>query len=194
MSNEFNRLQKPSADEIESSCLPRGSVPVACHTAVPPFLKRDPNRVSPLGLTEIGMLDDEALTIAIQLETDRGLHGIVGEQLVKNGTHSLDQATRSEIEFLQFAVLQKIAGSPVSPSQVADEYWHQFILNTALYTNWCQRNFGQYVHHRPEPRSVLSLRGIPEASSALFRKYFGMQGQMAHCANGHDCHGNCTVH
>jgi hypothetical protein len=149
---------------------------------------------NPLGLTDVGMRESSAVAFATALVNDRHSHSIVRAQLVKNGTHSLQEATRSEIEFLQFAVLLQLADGPVSPSELADGYWHQFILNTALYTNWCQRNFGRYLHHRPEPRSVLALRGIPEASSALFRKYFGLRGQMANCANGHDCHGDCTVH
>lgn len=151
-------------------------------------------QATPLGLTDAGMQESSAVSFATALVNDQHSHSIVKKQLVKNGTHSVEEASRSEIEFLQFTVLQQLADGPVSPSELADGYWHQFILNTALYTNWCQRNFGRYLHHRPEPRSVLALRGIPEASSALFRKYFGLRGQMANCANGHDCHGDCTVH
>ena len=152
------------------------------------------HRATPLGLTDTGMLESSAVAISTALVNDQRTHSIVRAQLVKNGTHSMEDASRSEIEFLQFAALQHLTDGPVSPSELADGYWHQFILNTALYTNWCQRNFGRYLHHRPEPRSVLAVQGIPEASSALFRKYFGLRGQMANCANGHDCHGDCTVH
>jgi len=203
MSDKSNRLQKPSVEQIVSAPFLRETAEVADgattgaiirRTVEQPLSRKITNETPPRGLTEIGMLDAEALTIAILLDDDRAGHAIVKQQLIKNGTHSLDEASRSETEFLQFTVLQQIAEGPVSPSEVADGYWHQFILNTALYTNWCQRNLGRYMHHRPEPRSVLSLQGIPEASSALFRKYFGVRGQMANCANGHDCHGNCTMH
>lgn len=35
------------------------------------------------------------------------------------------------------------------PSQAVDELWHEFILNTRVYTGFCQRAFGQYLHHTP---------------------------------------------
>ena len=35
------------------------------------------------------------------------------------------------------------------PSQVVDEAWHQFILSTRLYDNFCRRGFGYFLHHTP---------------------------------------------
>ncbi|HEY6096080.1 MAG TPA: hypothetical protein VIU93_14110 [Gallionellaceae bacterium] len=35
------------------------------------------------------------------------------------------------------------------PSQVVDDLWHEFILFTRLYQNFCQRAFGRYLHHTP---------------------------------------------
>jgi hypothetical protein len=35
------------------------------------------------------------------------------------------------------------------PSQAADEVWHDFILNTKEYAKFCQRAFGQFMHHTP---------------------------------------------
>ena len=46
-----------------------------------------------------------------------------------------------------------------------DEIWHQFILCTQLYSNFCQKNFGHYLHHEPsmEPESAQAdLRGVAE--------------------------------
>jgi hypothetical protein len=43
-----------------------------------------------------------------------------------------------------------------------DEMWHEFILFTEDYTNFCLRYFGEYLHHlpnifdnRPSPRDVV---------------------------------------
>ena len=35
------------------------------------------------------------------------------------------------------------------PSQVADDLWHEFILFTRDYGEFCKRAFGQFLHHTP---------------------------------------------
>lgn len=35
------------------------------------------------------------------------------------------------------------------PSQVADDLWHEMILSTRLYENFCRRAFGNTLHHTP---------------------------------------------
>ncbi len=35
------------------------------------------------------------------------------------------------------------------PSQVADDLWHEFILYTRHYQQFCQQAFGRFLHHTP---------------------------------------------
>jgi hypothetical protein len=35
------------------------------------------------------------------------------------------------------------------PSQVADDLWHEFILDTKSYQQFCQHAFGRFLHHTP---------------------------------------------
>src|SRR5215468_3930080 len=35
------------------------------------------------------------------------------------------------------------------PSQAADDLWHEFILYTREYQNFCQQAFGGFLHHTP---------------------------------------------
>jgi len=35
------------------------------------------------------------------------------------------------------------------PSQIADDLWHEFILYTRLYQQFCRRGFGRFLHHTP---------------------------------------------
>lgn len=35
------------------------------------------------------------------------------------------------------------------PSQVVDDLWHEFILYTKSYDQFCRKAFGQYMHHTP---------------------------------------------
>jgi hypothetical protein len=51
-----------------------------------------------------------------------------------------------------------------------DEAWHQFILFTTQYMEFCQRFFGRYVHHSPSnsPKSEVE-NSVPVASFDMFR-------------------------
>jgi hypothetical protein len=35
------------------------------------------------------------------------------------------------------------------PSQVVDDLWHEFILHTRHYDQFCRRAFGRFLHHTP---------------------------------------------
>jgi len=35
------------------------------------------------------------------------------------------------------------------PSQVADDLWHEFILHTKNYQQFCRHGFGRFLHHTP---------------------------------------------
>jgi len=35
------------------------------------------------------------------------------------------------------------------PSRVVDDAWHEFILMTRAYTEFCDKAFGKYLHHTP---------------------------------------------
>lgn len=40
------------------------------------------------------------------------------------------------------------------PSKAVDAMWHEFILHTKAYENWCQLTLGYFLHHRPPKRSA----------------------------------------
>ena len=55
-----------------------------------------------------------------------------------------------EREYLRFIRLHTSnPGVPVSPSDDIDEVWHEHILNTRAYTEFCAKEFGGYMHHDP---------------------------------------------
>lgn len=50
----------------------------------------------------------------------------------------------------QFFVAHGRSGKFVSmPSVVADDLWHEFILYTKAYDQFCRRAFGKFMHHTP---------------------------------------------
>ncbi len=52
-----------------------------------------------------------------------------------------------------------------------DEAWHQFILFTKQYSDFCQRFFGRFIHHSPSnaPEETEGAATIPVASFVMFR-------------------------
>lgn len=49
-----------------------------------------------------------------------------------------------------FLVYLKSGLKPVAmPSQLTDDLWHEFILYTRHYQQFCKQAFGQYMHHTP---------------------------------------------
>jgi hypothetical protein len=51
-----------------------------------------------------------------------------------------------------------------------DEVWHQFILYTVQYAEFCQRHFGRYIHHAPSNAPhVEHARTIPVGTFDQFR-------------------------
>jgi hypothetical protein len=55
---------------------------------------------------------------------------------------------------------------PVSmPSQVVDVAWHEFILSTQAYEEFCQNAFGRFLHHMPAE----AMQGTEYASEGIKR-------------------------
>lgn len=44
---------------------------------------------------------------------------------------------------------QKQSENLAMPSQAIDSAWHEFILHTKLYGQYCEQAFGQFLHHNP---------------------------------------------
>lgn len=104
------------------------------------------------------------------------------EKLLKD--HVVDTAEEAEALFTEvkrYLVLNQVDRSRVWKmySLRVDEVWHQFVLFTAEYVEFCKVQFGRYVHHSP---SNAPDRGqadrAPEATFAEFgeryRELFGV--------------------
>lgn len=63
-----------------------------------------------------------------------------------------------------FEICRRARGKFVSmPSQVVDDLWHDFILFTRIYSTFCNRAFGRFLHHTPVEAMVaptLATEGI----------------------------------
>jgi hypothetical protein len=147
-----------------------------------------------LGLSELARQQPGVLAKALELEADRSTCAMARQRLIAKGLFDPVEAEKAEIGFLQFALLSAVIAQPLSPSALADEFWHEFLMDTPTYTAWCDRHFGRFLHHRPESKEALEKRGVVQRSRSLYLTYFEAERRFAHCGNGHDCHGSCTVH
>ena len=57
-----------------------------------------------------------------------------------------------------FLVHARAGGSTIGmPSKVVDALWHEFILDTRAYHDFCSQAFGAYFHHLPAARMRAQL-------------------------------------
>lgn len=70
-------------------------------------------------------------------------------QMVKQHSWKKRYSRNVATEYERFMILRN-KNNNLSPSDDIDEFWHQHILNTSLYTEYCQEKFSGIVHHDPE--------------------------------------------
>jgi hypothetical protein len=44
-----------------------------------------------------------------------------------------------------------VNGEMLSPTVIVDLVWHEFILHTEVYRDFCLKHFGKFIDHRPFP-------------------------------------------
>lgn len=59
----------------------------------------------------------------------------------------------------KFLYLCTISDEPVCPSPTIDEMWHNFILFTQDYRQFCDTCAGGFIHHRPHRRGEPGSKG-----------------------------------
>lgn len=74
----------------------------------------------------------------------------------------------------QFLYLAGNTDLAVAPSKPIDDAWHNFILFTEDYEQFCQSHFGSFIHHVPlvttEPEAMVesSMQATAELASTFF--------------------------
>jgi hypothetical protein len=54
------------------------------------------------------------------------------------------------------------------PSKSVDAFWHEFILHTRAYAQWCELTLGRFLHHTPAE----ALGGVASDNDGLRRAWF----------------------
>ena len=75
-----------------------------------------------------------------------------------------DLVAREMLRWLYLLGTNKKLELNIGTARDFDEMWHIFIIFTTQYTNFCEKNFGKYVHHHPST-------GVTRFTAPNFRKF-----------------------
>lgn len=67
-----------------------------------------------------------------------------------------------DIETRKYLYICSKVQEDISPSMLVDEYWHAMILNTEIYSDYCLKSFGKFIHHKTS---------IPSSNGNIIKKY-----------------------
>lgn len=82
-------------------------------------------------------------------------------------------AERALAEVIKFLTLAAESTSgPLTPSARVDVAWHEFILFTKTYINFCDQQFGKLVHHEPSSNHELNSNQYA-ATLQRYREQYG---------------------
>jgi hypothetical protein len=73
----------------------------------------------------------------------------VVDRVARRRSFSSDESDRAGSELVKFLYLCAESDLPLAPSEVIDDLWHEFILHTQEYAEFCQTTLGAFVHHVP---------------------------------------------
>ena len=73
----------------------------------------------------------------------------VTSRVAREMGYSSEQAETARLEFLRYFALRYLTRNDLEPSELADRFWHVFLLCTREYSRFCMQHFGGFVHHEP---------------------------------------------
>jgi hypothetical protein len=86
-------------------------------------------------------------------------------RLARDHGWSLEQARAAVDAYRCFCFLAVVSPTPVTPSEIVDEVWHQHLVYSRDYwTIWCGERLQAPLHHDPTP-------GGPDAQMTYRRQY-----------------------
>ncbi|HET7886565.1 MAG TPA: hypothetical protein VFL62_10095 [Bradyrhizobium sp.] len=98
-------------------------------------------------------------------------------RLARDHGWSLDEARGAVAAYRRFCFLALVSPTPVTPSEVVDEVWHQHLIYSRDYWDrWCGQTLRAQLHHDPTPggaeAQALYRRQYAE-TLALHERFFG---------------------
>ncbi len=87
-----------------------------------------------------------------------------------------------------FLYLASVESDDVSPPEMIDVCWHEFLLFTKDYSEFCQHFFHEFIHHRPRYLNDVQEEQYPVLSTISSAKArFGALSKNWNIQKGADC-------
>ena len=141
------------------------------------------------------------LRVGRELVEPELFHRLV-QRVAEEHDHDLNMAARVVDQALAFlATTATHQGHPLSPSEIVDPGWHEFILHTVDYAEFCERIAGRFLHHVPTDLEDESASGegshdtLSYTVDAIDAAGFYVDTELwptAHAGKCSQCHAGCT--
>lgn len=102
--------------------------------------------------------------------------GALDARLTEDENWDPGYARQAVEEYGRFIYLSRVSPGKVTPSDIIDTVWHAHITDSRAYTeDFCQRLFGEIVHHEPAtgPADIPRHEAQFAATLALYKAEFG---------------------
>ncbi|GAB5524002.1 MAG: hypothetical protein Roseis2KO_18740 [Roseivirga sp.] len=100
--------------------------------------------LSPVSDKNLSTVDFEQLTDKVLQEVP-----VLSDKIMKGAGVKKAEVQPLLVEVLRFLFLIGTTNQKLTPSHVVDMAWHEFILCTRLYHNFCEKYFDRFIHHHP---------------------------------------------
>lgn len=96
-------------------------------------------------------------------------NAILYEKVEKSCKINQEEVVALLTEVIRFLNLIAFSEQRLTPGKMVDDAWHEFILCTKAYWEFCEETFGRMIHHHPG--------GSQEDNARQFRKTIGLYQQ-----------------
>jgi hypothetical protein len=108
---------------------------------------------------------------------------------------SASDAEQLFVDTKRYLYLCAVAGKPLAPPAQIDQGWHEFLMYTKDYQEFCSSHFGKFVHHTPNPtltpHAVLRVSDTSKLAAAHFGELStNWRVYSDDCSPDYDCNGD----
>lgn len=129
------------------------------------------------------MIASQHLPTSVATSLNRVVHRVAARR-----SFSSVESDRAALELVKFLRLCAESDLPLAPSEIIDDLWHEFILHTRDYAEFCATVLGTFVHHVP---STLPDPSGYHRTLERIRARFGTSDERFWPAAGADCDSSC---
>lgn len=99
-------------------------------------------------------------------------NSILYPKIVEHCKTSRQAVPKALTEVIRFLNLIAYCNETLTPSKFVDDVWHEFILCTKVYIDFCQQHFDRIIHHYPGG-TIEKNQGQFQKTIDLYKIYFG---------------------